>query len=141
MNISIELEGFREVEAMFKKLGKVGEKAINDAINLTAVEANSFMQTKMPVVTNRLRSSSHAETSKTTQFVYSDREGRTYDGKFRIKIGNLEAGFGTNVNYAEAANAKSSKPDFLQAGRDYAAIKLELNVNKYFDKAINAAKK
>lgn len=139
--ISIKIEGIERVQAMFKRLGKAGEKALSDAVKLTAVESNSYMQTQTPRVTGRLISSMHVETAKTTQFTYTDQLGKSFDGKFPLRLANLEAAFGTNVNYADAANAKSSQPRFKEKATNYAADRIEANTIKYYNKVIDNAKK
>lgn len=139
--MTVELKGVEELKAKFKKLGAAGEKAINDAINLTAVEANSYMQTQTPVQTNRLRSSMHVETNKTTQNAYSDKLGHSYDGKFSIQLDKLQVAFGSNVSYATSANEKSSSPRFLEKGASYAKDRLNVNAIKFFNKAIDEAKR
>jgi hypothetical protein len=102
--ISIELEGWREVEQMFDKLGEVGAKYFQKALTETAIEGTTAMRTSCPVKTNRLRASIHFEVPNERVKTYSDRQGRSYNGKFDINLSGVSAAFGTNVEYAEAVN-------------------------------------
>jgi hypothetical protein len=102
--IQVKLEGLEEVEKMFRSLGETGEKHFQKALTEMAIEGTSAMRLACPVKTNRLRSSTHWETPNVNQYSYTDKTGKGYNGKFDVKLGKLNAAFGTNVDYAEAVN-------------------------------------
>lgn len=134
--ITMELQGFDKAVAMFKKLGEVGEQALYKAMVETAIEATSTMKQNSPVVTNRLRSSMHFETPSNIEYFYSNKLGQGFTGGFSFKPTGLAVAFGTNVNYAKAANEKSSKPGFFEIAQKRAMIVLPQRLQKNYQKAV-----
>lgn len=135
--IAIELEGWREVEQMFKKLGEVGKKAFQQALTETVIEGVSKMREECPVQTNRLRSSIHFETPQKRVHNYKNRKGQSFSGKFNENLSGVSAAFGTNVDYADAANSRSSKPFFFEKAVSFAENKIEERLRVNYDKAVN----
>ena len=138
--IKVELEGFEEAEKMFEKLGTTGEKYFQQAIKETAMEGASEMKSLLTnsVVTGRLRSSVHYETSKVkSNSFYKDSKGRGFYGAFDLRLGKLTAAFGTNVEYAESVNEYSKKtPRFYEASVKFAENKLQERLRVNYEKAI-----
>lgn len=134
--ITIELKGFDKAQAMFSKLGDVGEQALYKAMVETAIEATSTMKQNSPVVTNRLRSSMHFETPRTTEYLYANKLGQSFTGGFSFKPSGLAVAFGTNVKYADAANEKSSSPGFFEKAEKRALIVLPIRLQKNYQKAV-----
>lgn len=102
--ISIEVKNAKEISKMFEQFGKEGGEALQRALFVTALEGSSEAKINCPVVTNRLRSSIHAENRKTKTTSYVDKNGVAYNGKLDVAFNELDAAFGTNVVYAETVN-------------------------------------
>lgn len=132
--VSFELKGAKELEKKLKSFGKKGEKALMQALKETSIEGSSTMAENCPRVTGRLASSVHFETPTTKHYVYKDESGRGYIGTFRQTPKGLEVKFGTNVEYAEAANENSSKPKFFEKGISRARQVLPMRMKKNLDK-------
>lgn len=156
--ISIEVKNAKEISKMFADFGKEGAKALQSALYVTALEGASEAKINCPVVTNRLRSSIHAENKLTRSAVYKDNNGLTFNGKLYAVFNDLDAAFGTNVEYAatvnDGMNAQSFKRKsgswttvsarsgvgFMEKGVKKAEEKLMDNVFKAYEKLLNNAK-
>lgn len=117
--IELEIEGLTEAAEAFAKLGTIGEKHLNKAMQEMAAEGVSAMKLAATpsVQTNRLRSSLHYETSDTRSYVYSDNQGQSFRGAFTERARRLEVVYGTNVEYADDVNEFSKKSKgFLDVG-------------------------
>ena len=132
--VSFELVGAGKFEKELRSLGKKGEAALLKAITETAIEGSSTMAENCPRVTGRLASSVHFETPTTRHFVYKDTTGRGYIGTFLNSPKGLSVMFGTNVEYAEAVNEKSSKPKFFEKGVARARQMLPVRMKRNLDK-------
>ena len=135
--VSYELKGANELQKKLRSLGKKGEKALMQALKETSIEGSSTMAENCPRVTGRLASSVHFETPTTEHFVYKDANGRGYIGTFLNSPKGLSVMFGTNVEYAEAANENSSKPKFFEKGIARARQVLPMRMKKNLDKIMN----
>lgn len=135
--VEFDLKGAKEFEKKLKSLGKKGEKALLKAITETAIEGSSTMAENCPRVTGRLASSVHFETPTTKSYVYTDNTGIGYVGSFSNRPIGMSVIFGTNVEYAEAANENSSKPKFFEKGIARARQILPMRMKKNLDKIMN----
>lgn len=122
--ISIEVKNAKEISKMFADFGKEGAKALQGALYVTALEGASEAQKNCPVKTNRLRSSIHAENQKTKSTTYKDNNGLTYNGKLSVMFNELDAAFGTNVDYAEAVNNGQSAHEIIAVNAKALAFKI-----------------
>lgn len=122
---------------MFADFGKEGEKALQGALFVTALEGGSEAQQATPVKTGRLRSSIHAENGKTKVNVYKDRNGLTFNGKLMTAFNEVDAAFGTNVSYADPVNKRY---EFMEQGAAKAEEKVMENVVKAYNKLLENAK-
>lgn len=134
--ITVEIKGLDEMLKEFAKLGEVGAKYAEKAINETAIEGVSTMRKHSPVVTNRLRSSIHFEGQSTKSYVYANRNGTSYIGKFSGQPQKLEAWVGTNVEYAGAVNRFSKKGGFFEKGVKQMQYILPIRMRVNWEKAI-----
>jgi hypothetical protein len=141
--ITLEVKGIKELNDMFTKLGELSEKHLDAAITSTAIEAASEMKILLTssVVTNRLRSSVHHQTVRTKVFNYSDNLGKGFDGIFSIRLNDLEAAWGTNVEYAGEANERSRSRGYFEKSQNFAFDRLNYFLRKEMDKAMKEAKK
>jgi len=137
--ISIEVKNAKEISKMFSDFGKDGEKALQGALFVTALEGASEAQMpkNCPVITGRLRSSIHAENKKTSVNVYKDRNGLTFNGKLMAAFNEIDAAFGTNVSYAESVNNRN---EFMEAGAAKAEERVMENVVRAYNKLLENAK-
>ena len=107
-DVSIEIENLAEVKASFKKYGKDATKAVMNAVNRTGLSIESDAKRRLRGllgsakhwITGRLASSVHMETKKENTF-NPIKDSKTKDGSLGVKIGELEAVVGTNVEYAD----------------------------------------
>jgi hypothetical protein len=134
--IKLEVKGVAEVEQMFNRLGKEGGKYFQRALTETAIESVSVMIKESPVLTNRLRSSMHHESPSSRKYVYKDNQGNVFDGKLSVIFTNIGAAFGTNVEYAEVANERSSSPHFFEKAFDFANDKINERLRVNYEKAL-----
>ena len=132
--VSFELIDASNFQKKLRSLGKKGEKALLKAITETSIEGSSTMAGNCPRVTGRLASSVHFETPTTKHYVYKDTNGRGYIGTFLNSPKGLSVMFGTNVEYAKAANENSSKPKFFEKGIARARQVLPMRMKKNLDK-------
>lgn len=135
--ISIEVKNAKEISKMFEQFGKEGGEALQRALFVTALEGSSEAKINCPVVTNRLRSSIHAENKKTSVNVYKDRNGLTFNGKLMAAFNEIDAAFGTNVSYAEPVNNRN---EFMEAGAAKAEERVMENVVRAYNKLLENAK-
>jgi len=99
----VEIKGISKLLRRIEAVKNKAPEQVMSALAETAIIAVTEMQLNTPVITSRLRSSMHYETSKTQAFVYNSKEGQ-FDGKFGINIDDMGVAFGSNVEYAGDAN-------------------------------------
>lgn len=121
-------------------LNRAVKRAVQNGLNDTAIQAASAAKlAERAVVSGRLRSSIHHETPTLTRFTYRDRDGKTFSGAFDYRCGDLEAIFGTNVDYAADVNnnPRSMGFGFFDAGVARAEDVVESTVEKYINRLIH----
>lgn len=102
--IRIEIKGIDQLEAKFKMLGRDGDKALQKALDGSALNSEGVMKTATPVKTARLRSSIHWESENTKAFTYKDNQMNGFNGNFYFRIRGIGVAIGTNVDYAIIVN-------------------------------------
>lgn len=137
-SIQVDQQSQRNVANALIRFGKEAEKTIRDVVNRTALaietDAKNKLKTDGHIITSRLRSSIHAETTNGQKFSYSDKDGISYDGSLGEKLENLEAAAGTNVEYASAIEFGSGPHLILPKNKK--VLKFEIDGKPVFAKSV-----
>lgn len=133
--IDIKIDVSQELRDFIHNGTNKVKKQSQDALNEIGLHGQSKGREYLTpsVQTNRLRSSWHFEYSQTSSFLYRDREGKTYNGKFDVTLVPQLVVVGTNVNYAEDANKGSRSAGYVERTESYIESIIDSTIKKYID--------
>jgi len=125
----------KRLENIDKSLNPAPRTPMSDLLNITGLDIAREAKKASPVITGRLRSSIHPKTRPTETFIYTDSDGKAFDGTIteQVKDGK-EVVVGTNVTYAKKMELKHS---YLKKGLDAAMPALKRRQESLLKQAVS----
>jgi hypothetical protein len=120
--LSFDQQSVNDTIRRIREFTKEMDDVINNQLKLAAKKGESLIKQRLTdngqVITGRLRSSIHSETTNSDNYQYSDQAGGSFDGSLNTEILENEIALGTNVNYAESVEFHSKKGNYFYPSTD-----------------------